>query len=165
MIDSKPTSKVAAAILAANTPISAAEIADQTGILRQKVSTIVWSLDKAGSIKSERAAGEPVRYSVANQDDLQQRRDGRAGRRTKRHKTTKPKKARRSKTKKKTRRSTKRASPRPPDDRTLQFLIDEDHDLQIFRSDGEGEGVIMPRLEALRLADFIALHRAAMEAE
>ena len=37
----------------------------------------------------------------------------------------------------------------------FSFFLDDDFDLQVCRKDGEGEAAIIPRLEALRLRDFL----------
>jgi hypothetical protein len=160
-----PTQAVCAAILAATKPLSAAEIADVATVDRQKVSTIVWSLAKGGTIKAVKLDGEPIRYKIVNQDDLQQRSDGKAARRTKRHTqvTTDPpppKKERKAKKAKK-----RAARPVPVEsERVFSYFLDEDCDLQIMRRDGIGDAAIVPKPEALQLLAFLDRHRAALEA-
>lgn len=159
-----PTQAVCAAILAATKPMSAAEIAGVSTVDRQKVSTIVWSLAKGGTIEAVKLEGEPIRYKIVNQDDLQQRFDGKAARRSKRRTqvTTEPpppKKERKAK------KAKKRVKPMPAEpDRLFSYFLDEDSDLQITRRDGIGDAAIVPKSEALQLLAFLDLHRAALEA-
>jgi hypothetical protein len=56
------------------------------------------------------------------------------------------------------------ADTAPDDGPVFAFFIDDDGDLQICRRDGEGDGTVIARAEALRLADFLARLRPVLEA-
>jgi hypothetical protein len=159
------TAAVCTVLLAATKPLTCAEIAEASSVDRQKVSTVLWALEKAGTVATEKVEGKAQTYAVADQDDAKRRADGKKvghpkGRRKRAAKAAeKPKKTRRVKkaAKRRTTRKTTRKSAKgaPPSGRSLAFFLGEDGQYQIVRQDGEGEAVFMDALDAKAFADFV----------
>lgn len=155
---------ICSALLAAAKPLTCAELAEAAGVDRQKVSTALWSLEKAGAIAADKVKGSPQTYTVANQDDVKRRADGaRTGRpkgeSKRRKKARAPKKTvhkpRRTKAVKRRTKRARRAKAAPPPERALAFFLSEDGEFQIIRQDGEGEQVFIGADDARAFAQFV----------
>jgi DNA-binding transcriptional regulator GbsR (MarR family) len=155
------TAAVCKALLAAKSPLTATEIAEAAEVDVKKVSTILWSLERAGATRTVKSPGERARYEVANQEDMQQRADGTALRRSKRGKAKKAAEApvKRARKRKPSKKAAKRAKRTPrkvaQPARQLSFFISEDAEYQLVPIDGKGEPFILQQPDAIAFARFV----------
>jgi DNA-binding IclR family transcriptional regulator len=142
---SSNTSKVRAVLAGATDPMSCRELVQQTGLAGAKVSMCLQQLEREGAIEKTTAA-RPHRYRPRSAEAPAEAPAAAPPRRAAKQRGRRP-------------RADVPAAAAP----VFAFFIDDDGDLQICRRDGDGEAAVIARAEALRLADFLARMRPALE--
>lgn len=160
----KTSVQILQALLSESAPISLDALVKKTGVDRLKLISNLTRFNKVGVVKRI-GKGLSVTYTIADKTAAENLVAGKRAH-SKAEKPTKRAYKKRSvkRSKKKTRKTQKRAAVPPPVETVFSFFVDEESDVQVARTDGEGDATILPRADALRLRDFLIRVSPMLEA-